>query len=100
MARWGLAALALWTCSLSFAQSNVNPDFYYGSVIESFRKRDPQMVHFSLLYKGQASEELDVILVRGGRIAKTRPYSTIRTFSAGDLVGLFLVSRSDPALKS
>lgn len=84
---------------MGFAQTTPNPDFYYGSVIESFRKHDPQMVHFSLLYKGRASEELDVILVRGGRPGwPTTPLGTVRTLSAGDLVGLFLVSRSDPSL--
>ena len=80
------------------AQSALNPDFNYGSVIESFRKHDPTMVHFSLLYRGQASEELDVILVRGGRTGWPQPLGTVRTFAAGDLVGLFLVSRSNPSL--
>lgn len=99
MARWGLAAVALWTCSLSFAQSNVNPDFYYGSVIESFRKHDPGMVHFSLLYKGQASEELDVILVRGGRNRDGWPsVTTVPYFEGGDLLGIFLVNRAQPSL--
>lgn len=99
MARCSLAALALWTCGLAFAQSNVNPDFYYGSVIEAFRKHDPQMVHFSLLYKGQASEELDVILVRGGSPRLTwRDAPSISELREGDLLGVFLVSSSDPAL--
>ena len=79
------------------AQSTPNPDFYYGSVIESFRKHDPQMVHFSLLYKGQASDELDVILVRGGR--RTGGWTlSFPELMAGDLLGLFLVSKADPAL--
>ena len=55
-----LAPLSLFVAMGAAAQSTPNPDFYYGSVIEAFRKHDPQMVHFSLLYKGQAGEELRV----------------------------------------
>jgi len=57
------------------------------------------MVHFSLLYKGQASEELDVILVRGGQPAyEQRRPGAIKELFQGDLLGLFLVSRPDPAV--
>ncbi len=81
------------------AQSTPNPDFYYGSVIESFHKRDPQMVHFSLLYKGHASEDLDVILVRGGRNRDGWPSpKTVAYFEGGDLLGIFLVNRAQPSL--
>lgn len=80
------------------AQSTPNPDFYYGSVIESFHKHDPQMVHFSLLYKGQASEELDVILVRGGRYRDWAALKSLAFFESGDLLGVFLVNRATPSL--
>jgi hypothetical protein len=84
---------------MGFAQSTPNPDFYYGSVIESFRKHDPTMVHFSLLYKGQASEELDVILVRGGRLRDGwNAPRTVRYFERGDRLGVFLVNRAQPSL--
>lgn len=80
------------------AQSTPNPDFYYGSVIEAFHKHDPQMVHFSLLYKGQASEELDVILVRGGRFRESwKAVTTVPYFERGDHLGVFLVNRAQPS---
>ncbi len=93
------APLFLAVSIVAVAQSTPNPDFYYGSVIESFRKHDPTMVHFSLLYKGQANEELDVILVRGGSSRHAWSYdASISELREGDLLGLFLVSRSEPAL--
>jgi hypothetical protein len=79
------------------AQSTPNPDFYYGSVIESFRKHDPQMVHFSLIYRGEAGEGLDVILVRGGRPNDGWTPAHPALFE-GDLLGVFLVSKADPAV--
>ncbi|MDA0207605.1 MAG: hypothetical protein O2795_19995 [Acidobacteria bacterium] len=94
-----LIILALLASSVAIAQNTPNPDFYYGSVIESFHKHDPQMVHFSLLYKGQASDELDVILVRGGRFRDGwRSPKTVAYFDGGDLLGVFLVNRTQPSL--
>ena len=95
-----LVLLALFASAVAGAQTTPNPDFYYGSVIESFRKHDPQMVHFSLIYRGEAGEGLDVILVRGGnpnRPSWREPHSITEIFQ-GDLLGVFLVSRADPAL--
>lgn len=80
------------------AQTTPNPGFDYGAVIEAFQQRNPQMVHFSLLYRGEASENLDIIVVRGGRPDNARrPRSRIDYFIEGDLLGLFLVERSNPA---
>lgn len=81
------------------AQATPNPDFYNGAVIGAFQERDPTMVHFSLLYRGEASDELDVILVRGGSATNGwRPRSKMEYVIAGDLLGLFLIDRSDPAI--
>ena len=78
-------------------QLTPNPDFRETAVIGAFHRHNPAIVHFTTLYRGPVSPYLDLAVVRGGVPGPgwNEP-KDVDSVGQGDLLGLFLLSKTDP----
>jgi hypothetical protein len=100
MSRVQLVAGLCLSLAAAQAQELPNPEFRDTAIIPSFQKVSPRMAHFTTLLRRPVSEELDLLVIRGGgpKPGWQVAMGAISWMGPDDLLGLFLQDRARPGL--